>query len=202
MKRSAACRGVFHQHGLFGTVRDMEDQQPGGPVRRYPCWIGVVLLLACGTTGDDGVLTPPPNVEPTDVTLSALATESAGWTYYKNRADTLLRSVGSGHVEARLRTRFNARAATQLDAAGKVRVGSSFPDSSLVVKELIIGGVLSRYAVMYKLRGSSNAGTGGWLWAYYAPDGATQIGIAGRGGACQSCHASGVDHVRMNDSHP
>ena len=146
----------------------------------------------------------PPGGTPeiTDAALSALARAATGWTYYRNRPDTLLRSVQSGHGEARLRTRFNARAASQLDANGKVRAGASFPDSSLIVKELIIGNVLSRYAVMYKLRSSAHAGTGGWVWAYLAPDGSPQIGIAGRGAACQGCHSAGIDHVRMNDSHP
>lgn len=136
-----------------------------------------------------------------DSQVSTLARAASGWTYYKNRPDTLLRSAGSGHAEARLRTRFNAAAATQLDGSGKVRAGASFPDSALIVKELIIGGTLNRYAVMMKARGDANA-AGGWLWAYYAPDGATQIGVAGKGAACVSCHASGIDFTRMNDSHP
>lgn len=164
------------------------------------------IAIAQGCSGSDGggSTTSPPvgATELSDADVSARARATTGWTYYKNRADTLLRSAGSGHSEARLRTRFNAVAATQLDAAGKVRSGASFPDSSLVVKELIIGGVLSRYAVMMKLRGSANAGAGGWVWAYYAPDGSPQISIAGRGAACVSCHSSGIDYVRMNDSHP
>ncbi len=138
----------------------------------------------------------------TDAEVSALARATTGWTYYKNRPDTLLRSAGSGHAEARLRTRYNAQAATQLDANGKVRSGASFPDSSLIVKELIVGGTLNRYAVMMKIRGSANASAGGWLWAYYAPDGSAQIGIGGKGGACVGCHSSGIDYSRMNDSHP
>jgi hypothetical protein len=161
-----------------------------------------LTLAACSSADDDTPMNPGNVAELTDADVSARARATAGWTYYKNRPDTLLRSQGSGHAEARLRTRFNAIAATQLDAAGKVRSGASFPDSSLIVKELIIGGTLNRYAVMFKARGSVNASSGGWLWAYYAPDGSTQIGIAGKGGACQGCHSAGIDGVRMNDSHP
>ena len=134
--------------------------------------------------------------------MSALARATAGWVYYRSRSDTLLRSTASGHSSARLRTRYDARAATQLDSGGKVRTDASFPDSSLIVKELIgAGGALDRYAVMMKLRGSRNA-RGGWLWAYYAPNGGTQITIEDRGDACADCHARGIDHTRMNDSHP
>ncbi|MCA0375550.1 MAG: hypothetical protein LCH84_07765 [Gemmatimonadetes bacterium] len=160
----------------------------------------LVLAAACG--GSDVTGSAPGGGGPSDAEVSALARAASGWTYYKARGDTLLRSQGSGHAEARLRTRYNAKAATQLDANGKVRAGVSFPDSSLIVKELIIGSTLTRYAVMYKLRGSANAATGGWLWAYYAPDGSPQIGIGARGSACVGCHASGIDQTRMNDSHP
>ena len=172
--------------------------------RPYLVLITTVALGACNGSNDGGSTTPPPPgaTELTDADVSARARATTGWTYYKNRSDTLLRSAGSGHAEARLRTRFNAVGATQLDAAGKVRAGASFPDSSLIVKELIIGGTLSRYAVMMKLRGSANASAGGWVWAYYAPDGSTQIAITGRGAACVACHSSGIDYVRMNDSHP
>lgn len=162
----------------------------------------LATLAACSSGSEPTPTEPGAVTEFSDAELSLRARASTGWTYYKNRADTLLRSTGSGHAEARLRTRFNATAAAQLDANGKVRTGASFADSSLIVKELIIGGTLNRYAVMMKVRGSANASVGGWLWAYYAPDGATQISIGGKGGACVSCHSSGIDYVRMNDSHP
>lgn len=165
-------------------------------------WLGVVCVLAACGGGDDPPAGPGGGgAELTDAQLSALARATSGWTYWRNRPDTLLRSNGSGHAEARLRTRFSARAATMLDANGRVRAGAVFPDSSLIVKELIVGNVLNRYAVMYKLQNSANAG-GGWLWAYYAPDGTTQISVNGRGGACVGCHSTGVDRTRMNDSHP
>lgn len=166
-----------------------------------------VLLLSsssCGGGGDAASTDPgtASGAELTDADVSTRARAATGWRYYRDRADTLLRSAGSGHSESRLRTRYNAQAATQLDANGKVRAGASFPDSSLIVKELIIGGTLSRFAVMMKLRGSRNASAGGWLWAYYAPDGSPQIAITGRGAACAGCHSTGIDYSRMNDSHP
>ncbi|MGQ0649298.1 MAG: cytochrome P460 family protein [Gemmatimonadaceae bacterium] len=160
------------------------------------------LVVSCGDDDGSAPVVPSGAVQLTDAQVSALARAASGWTFYKNRPDTLLRSAGSGHTEARLRTRFNAIAATQLDAGGKVRAGASFPDSSLIVKELVTGTTLSRYAVMMKRRTDANASAGGWLWAYFAPDGSAQIGIGGKGAACVGCHSSGIDYVRMNDSHP
>lgn len=174
-------------------------------------WVAAIVafLTACSGGGTDAATGPGTAPDPnpgtasiTDAALSALARAETGWTYYKNNPDTLLRSATSGHGEPRVRTRFNARVATQLDAAGKMRADADFPDSSLIAKELIVGGVLNRYAVMYKLRGSGDSGPAGWLWAYYSPSGATQIGIAGKGASCSGCHSSGIDFTRMNDSHP
>ncbi len=169
--------------------------------RRVMVAVLIAAGTACGGAGDGATEPGASGGELTDAQVSALARAPAGWTYYRGRPDTLMRSTGSGHADARLRTRYNARAATQLDAAGKVRASASFPDSSLIVKELISGSAVSRYAVMMKMRGSANAG-GGWLWAYYRPNGDTEISIAARGAACTACHGSGIDLTRMNDSHP
>ena len=167
-----------------------------------------LLVAGCGggsspaAPGVTGTGTAGTTAQLTDADVSARALASGGWTYYKRSLDTLVRAGGSGHAESRLRTRFNVAAATQLDANGKVRVGAVFPESSLVVKELYSGSTLSRFAVMMKVSGSPNASTGGWLWAYYGTDGATQISISAKGGGCAGCHASGLDFTRMNDTHP
>ena len=162
----------------------------------------IAVVAGCGGGGSPASpLTTDGAPQLTDADVSSAARASAGWTYYKRSLDTLPRTAGSGHGETRLRTRYNAVAAAQLDANGKVRSGASFPDSSLIVKELYSGSALSRFAVMMKVRSSPNA-AGGWLWAYYSPEGATQISIASKGGSCASCHAGGVDFTRMNDSHP
>lgn len=141
-----------------------------------------------------------PDTDLTDADVSSLARSTGPWTFYKNRADTLLRSQVSGHSEARLRTRYNSIAATQLDANGKVRTGASFPDSSMIVKELIVGNKLERFTVMLK-RNSTNAGAG-WLWAEYAPDGTALVSLMAKGRACTGCHVTGIDYTRMNDGHP
>ena len=106
------------------------------------------------------------------------------------------------HPESHALVRYNLRAATQLEASGKVRSGAVFPDSSIIVKELSNGTTVSVYAVMMKVRGSSSTGFDGWVWAEMGPTGVVRYSTAGRGGACSSCHSSGIDYTRMNDSHP
>lgn len=178
--------------------------------------LSVVLGTACGggeggggeRGGGDLISGPDPGSQPTtsggeltDAQVSMLSRAPSGWTYYRNRPDTLSRSSGSGHSESHLRTRYNEVAAAQLGADGKVHGNAVFADSSLIVKELIAEGTLNRYAVMMKMRASDNAGDG-WLWAYYRPDGSTLISITSRGAACTGCHSTGIDYTRMNDSYP
>ncbi len=166
------------------------------------------LAFAACSSGDPAAPAPGPGSGPgsgqaiSDQQLFALSQRQVQWRFYKDRADTLNRSSGSGHPEPRLVTRFDPIAARQLGTDGKVRAGAVFPDSSLIVKDLISGGALLTVAVMYKLRGNPNAGSSGWLWAEYGPTGATKIAVSGRGGSCESCHRVGIDFTRMNDSHP
>jgi hypothetical protein len=158
-----------------------------------------VMLVACGSS-----TSPARPVEPgsVDATLLALATGAGPWTYWRNSPDTLASSPSSGHGERRLRTRYNALAATQLDPTGRVRANPVFPDSSLIVKELYTGSRVTTYAVMLKLRASPYNSESGWLWAELDPSGGVKISATERGGRCVGCHRVGaaVDFTRMNDA--
>ncbi len=164
--------------------------------------LSLLLVVAIGCAND-----PLKGLEPgagpavSDPVLYALARPGATWVFYKRSSVPLARS-SRPHPETHALVRYNAKAAAQLDAAGKVRAGASFPDSSIIVKELSNSGTLITYAVMMKLRGSSSAGFDGWIWAEFEPDGAVKYSTTGRGGACSSCHSSGIDYTRMNDSNP
>jgi hypothetical protein len=110
---------------------------------------------------------------------------------------------GSGHSEPKLRTVYNGVAATQLDGQGKVKPSPTFPDSSLIVKELLNSdGSLSRIAVLFKLRTATNKDDNGWVWAEYGPEGSILYSVDNRGAGCIGCHGAGVDETRMNDAHP
>lgn len=172
-----------------------------------------VLLLAAaacssdaaGPDGDDGATAMPPvddtPVALTDAQVYARAMANGPWVWYKNSPDTLSPGGNSPHF-TRLRTRYDTRAATQLDAAGKVKDPAMFPDSSLIVKEIYQGGALALVAVMLKAVGDPNAGHGEWLWGEYRLGGQVIHSVAQDNGLCHNCHITGIDHTRMNDSHP
>jgi len=156
----------------------------------------VSLLLSCS---DRGVENEPAII--TDAQLLSLAQAPGGWVYYRNSTDTIVKASNSAHDEPRLRTRYNAKAATQLDVNGKVRLDPNFPDSSLIVKELFTGPTITTLAIMFKLRSAPNAGNG-WIWSELDAGGNVKISAASRGAGCVSCHSAGLDYTRMNDAHP
>jgi hypothetical protein len=81
-------------------------------------------------------------------------------------------------------------------SSGRLPEGSTFPDGSMIVKEIRQGGPTTLFAVMYRDRQNPLSGQG-WLWAEYAPDGSVVASIQGRGSGCVSCHAR--DHGARND---
>lgn len=138
----------------------------------------------------------------TDAALWNMVQSTTTWSYYKHNDTFLERGNGSGHTQSHLRTRYNTRAAAQLDLGGKVLVNPVFPDSSLIVKELANGKTVEQIAVMFKLRGAANAGSGGWIWAEYTPSGEVVRSAIGGAATCSGCHSSGIDYTRMNSAHP
>lgn len=162
----------------------------------------VLLLVLAGCSNDPlKGLVPGTGPAVSDASLNALIVNDATWSYYR-KSSTPISRTSQPHAERLALVRYNALAATQLDAAGKVRSGASFPDSSLIVKELSNGGAVSTYAVMMKLRGSESAGFDGWIWAELGPGGVVKYSTGERGAGCAGCHRTGIDYTRMNDSHP
>jgi hypothetical protein len=153
----------------------------------------------------------PEPVTPTDgdaltiAKIFALAKETNGYTWYK-RSDAYLPRAGvSGHTEALQRTRFNATAATMLDAAGKVREGIVFPEGSVIVKELARADrSLSGYALLIKRKADPSADADGWVWGYVTAAGDERHSLSSRGQGCIGCHsiAGHIDRTLINVSHP
>lgn len=139
-----------------------------------------------------------------DLELLSLAEATTGFTWYKNSDAWLPKSSGSGHNYTSLRTRYNTTAATQLDGNGKVMANASFPDGSLVVKELSSGSSVERYAILYKMAGHEYADANGWVWGYVNADGTVATTAEDKGAICTSCHLQqdNIDYMLMNKFFP
>jgi len=163
----------------------------------------IVTGAGLGLSGckDDGTNPEAVPVQVTDAQLFAMQQPAAGWAFFGNTLDTLFSGGNAAH-ESRLRVRYNARAATQLDAGGRVKTGAVFPDSSLIVKDLYTNGVRTTVAYMFKLTAASNAAAGGWVWAETDDVGTPKAPASLKGVGCTGCHSPGIDFTRMNDAHP
>ncbi len=150
-------------------------------------WIVVVLALNCSDQG----ATPPPTALTTDAELFALITSTQPLTTYP--LFPLVDSVTSGTLNGStahqplVRVRMNSTALAALPN-GRFPAGGSFPDGSLILKEILSGGTTQIYAVAYKDSGNPLAGNG-WLWAEYYPNGNVLFSISTRGSGCVPCHS-------------
>ena len=128
--------------------------------------IVTLFVLVSNCKKDDG------SDNKTDVKLYNMATETSGFSWYKNSDALLQKSILSGHSEAFLRTRYNAIAAEKLDESGKVQNSIIFPNGSLIVKELYSDqSTLAKYAILYKDPENSYADSDGWVWGYLEANG-------------------------------
>lgn len=160
----------------------------------------LLLLVLC-----QGACRHEPDGDPTDALLLEMARNANGHIWYKNSDVFLPRSVGSGHGQALLRTRYNGIAAGILDPNGQVLPDTVFPTGSLIVKELWDdASTLSLYAILYKRPDNINADADGWVWGYVQPDGTARQPSSNQGSACRSCHGQeeNIDFSLMNKFFP
>ena len=141
----------------------------------------------------------------TDLELLNKAKATSDFVWYKNTDVLLTRSSGSGHSESFLRTRYNATAATSLNASGQIIAASSFAEGAVVVKELYTdANTLNRYAVLYKQSTHPDADANGWVWGYIDADGKVAEPASNKGSACRNCHlqTDNIDYMLMNKYFP
>lgn len=134
-----------------------------------------------------------------------LAAGAAGFTYYKNSNSPLVKSSGSGHPQPYLKTRYNAIAASKLDSVGKIMTGATFPEGSLIVKDLMEStSSIVRFAILYKKSGHADADSKGWIWGYVNADGSVANAASKKGSACTGCHSQtdNIDYMLMNKYFP
>ncbi len=124
---------------------------------------------------------------------------AGGYTYFNN-GDLLSGAPPSPHGSFKLR--FNATAQSALDSTGRLPAGSTFPNGSIIVKEIFSGSSISLLAVMKKDPSNTNAGAG-WLWAEYRTNGDVAFDISKKGDGCISCHSGtpNRDLTRTFDLH-
>lgn len=144
-------------------------------------------------------------VESTDKLLFDMSKSTSGFVWYKNSDVLLNKSSGSAHPQSFLRTRYNSTAASKLDGAGKIMAGVSFPEGSLIVKELYENRTnFARYAILYKSSDNSDADEKGWVWGYINADGGIVESASNKGRSCKSCHSQSgnIDYMLMNKYFP
>lgn len=137
-----------------------------------------------------------------DIELFEESSATSGYTYYNQDATIRTSSNPSAH-NPYFRVRFNSVANTALTDNGKLPQGGSFPDGSIVVKELYDSptGGIKLYAIMKK-EDHPDAGAG-WLWAEYEDDGKVVYSVSNGGDGCTGCHsADDRDYVRIFELFP
>jgi hypothetical protein len=151
------------------------------------------LLIQCAS--DD--LGDPTIEAATDAELFAESTAN-GFSYFQN-GNIISKANESPHGNFKLR--FNSVAEGALEA-GELPASESFPTGSVIVKEVYQNSAVALLAVMKKLPGDPNAGSG-WLWAEYQLDGVPLISIESKGSGCVNCHSGtpNRDLVRTFDLH-
>jgi len=161
--------------------------------------VSFLLILVSGCKKDEV------STNETDVELYNMAKITTGFTWYKNSDALLPRSNSSGHSEAFLRTRFNAIAAAMLDGSGKVQTGITFPEGSLIVKELYSNQTtLSKYAILLKDSDHKYADSNGWVWGYVKNNGSAVESSSNKGSRCKACHSQNgnINGSLMNVAFP
>lgn len=111
-----------------------------------------------------------------DRALYDSAKNESAFVYYQN-SPTVHSGTNGPHGAFKLK--FNKIANTALTDNGKLPVGATFPNGSMIVKVVESSGL---YALMYKKEGS-------WLWAEINSDGSTFYSVNKDPSVCTSCHS-------------
>jgi hypothetical protein len=163
-------------------------------------WALIIIAAIAGTA--TGYIYLNLLEDPDDKALFQWVTTGQEYTYYKNSEAILPTSEETERAHDNfMRVRFNKIASSVLDTGGKLPEGTTFPDSSIIVKEIYSdknNTAPDILAIMAKLKGDKNAGKD-WLWAEYTPSGETEYSVIKKGKICIKCHTPGDDFVRIFD---
>lgn len=124
-------------------------------------------------------------------TTEAIFDETTSNTLYFYKGKDSIYSPKGTSPHGYFKLKFNKTAFEALGADGKLPQGQTFPEGSLVVKEVYnSNNQMTLYAVMKKNRKSKFA-SHKWVWAEYAPNGDVVISISREGKDCVDCHTGG-----------
>lgn len=138
-----------------------------------PCLLLVLVLVFC--TKKQG---KNPALAYTD---SALLDSCNAENLYYYKDDPTLVLSGKAGPHGTFKLRFNSIAYKALTDNGNLPQNGSFPEGSLIVKDIYQGGSVSLYALMYKKSGS-------WLWAEIEPGGSVHYSVNKNPSTCTGCH--------------
>ena len=139
--------------------------------------------------------------------VSSVDEDATFFQEYKNssltifrESDTLVGVAPSPHGSFRLY--FNATAQAALGSDGNLPVGETFPEGSMIVKEIFSNGKPSLLALMKK-DANNTLSASGWLWSEYGLDGSVVYSLGKKGAGCTGCHSGGThrDLVKTFDLH-
>lgn len=170
-----------------------------------PLIILCILLAQCKQDTPEPDNTAGGTEAITDQELYDRSIVTAGYNYYKDNDDIIESSPESAH-RAFFRVRFNSTASAALTSNGMLPEGETFPEGSLIVKELHRmqdGSDMEGIAVMIKRPDDPNAAANGWVWAEYFSGASDGFLVSTKGASCTGCHSTDSrDMVRLFNLFP
>lgn len=160
--------------------------------------VSVCVLASCKNE-EQQTPQPLPLQLNTDSLLYAKSKEAGSFNWYRQN-DSIQRSSPQSPHSKYFRVRFNNIAQGALTESGRLPQNGSFPQGSLIVKELYDSSTapLKFLAILYKDQ-SAKEQANGWVWLEIKGNGDQYISSSEKGAQCVSCHSSGRDHIRLFD---
>jgi hypothetical protein len=153
-----------------------------------------VFIVACSKEEEKD------DVDAMSQTIFEDITSGKNYTFYKGDPSVVPSSPQSAH-NAFFRVRFNSIASAALTDNGKLPTNGTFPEGSIIVKDLYDSqtGNIVLYSVLKKESANANSAKG-WLWIEYDPAGKEIYKITNKGNGCVNCHSTNHrDYVRLFD---
>lgn len=152
----------------------------------------IVFVFACSKEEEKN--------ENTNQSIYEDITVGKNYTFYKGDPSVVPSSPQSAH-NAFFRVRFNSIASAALTDNGKLPANGTFPEGSIIVKDLYDSqtGNIVLYSVLKKESANADSNKG-WLWIEYDSTGKEIYKITNKGNGCVSCHSTNHrDYVRLFD---